>query len=267
VPTAKDDLSKLLCGLGLMLWERHWFAEARDCRRESSALAVEIGDLGRQGWASNHLGNAQAGLGQYGEAFASEQHTLECFEQIGDLRGAAWSANQLGDLSMARDDLAEAERHYRRSSGGRAACRLGRGVPRDVHAARGGAGRAAARGLPRKAAAGPRSPRGLPPLRAGRGHRVSGGSRHRRGGARQIAGVIGVAGLALLGLFSRENFRSGTLRARLRKFGPSAQKSALVATLGCRHQGSAPLVADIHGAGLRRNSSGASQGRLALLAP
>jgi hypothetical protein len=47
--------------------------------------------------------------------------------------------------------------------------------------------------------------------------------------------------LVLQGLFSRENFRSGTLRARLRKFA-FGQKSALVLTLGCRPQGSAPWL-------------------------
>jgi hypothetical protein len=47
--------------------------------------------------------------------------------------------------------------------------------------------------------------------------------------------------VVLQGLFSRENFRSGTLRARLRKFA-FGRKSAPVLTLGCRHQGSAPWL-------------------------
>ena len=90
------------------------------------------------------------------------------------------------------------------------------------------------------------------------------GSTGHLGGGRW--GAARCHGLVLQGLFSRENCRPGTLRARLRKFA-FGRKSALVLTLGCRQQGSGPLVADIHCAGLRRNSSGASQGRLASMAP
>lgn len=111
-PAAAHDLSKLLCGLGLMLWEQSRLDEARACQQESLAIAKTIGDVERQGWAWTHLGNVQSAQGDHDQAIESQLNAVACFEQIRELRGAAWGSNQLGDIHVARSELDIATKHY-----------------------------------------------------------------------------------------------------------------------------------------------------------
>lgn len=98
--------------LGLLESSLGRYAEARQCYTQALNICQTIGDRLREGISLNTLGQVQTILGDYEPAEKQLARSLEIRRSIGDRRGEAFCLHDLGHLYLARQQPAEAIRHF-----------------------------------------------------------------------------------------------------------------------------------------------------------
>jgi adenylate cyclase len=82
---------------------------ARDCSQQALLIAREVGNRRVEGHALGFLGDSQVGLGLLDEATAAYQQALTLWRELGSTPLALEPLAGLARVSLARDDLAQAQ--------------------------------------------------------------------------------------------------------------------------------------------------------------
>lgn len=88
------------------------FEQAVALAEESLDLAVNGGDVDGQAFAASFLGSCHKALGNYEEADDFFQRSVVLYEQLEDDLGRAMTLNNLGNLAQAQGEYADAQAYY-----------------------------------------------------------------------------------------------------------------------------------------------------------
>jgi predicted ATPase/DNA-binding SARP family transcriptional activator len=105
-------LSLSLNNLGCLVVETGHSDEGVRCLREGLRLAAGVGDSFSAVWLLNNLGRMAERDGDLSEASAFAERSLELARRMGFRLVQAWTFLLLGDVSIARHENADAEKHF-----------------------------------------------------------------------------------------------------------------------------------------------------------